>query len=51
MSYLIFRPSYDEIVRVTSPNGKYDAVLFESNGGATTSVSYNVYITEKGEGI
>jgi hypothetical protein len=29
--------SADEVARVTSPNGLVDAVLTESNGGATTS--------------
>jgi len=49
IGYFIFKPSCDEVARVTSPNGKYDAVLFESNGGATTSFWYDIYIIEKGE--
>jgi hypothetical protein len=29
--------SKDEVARVSSPNGQIDAVLVETNGGATTS--------------
>jgi len=51
IGYFIFRPSYDEVARVTSPNGNYDAVLIELNGGATTSFSYEVYITKKNKNL
>ena len=51
IGYFIFSPSYDEVARVTSPNGSYDAVLIESNGGATTSFKYEIYITKKDKGI
>lgn len=43
-----FEVSNDEVARVVSPNGKVDAVLFETNGGATTSFGYNIYLTEHG---
>jgi hypothetical protein len=36
--------SRDEVARVTSPSGKVDAVLVETNGGATTSFGYEVFI-------
>jgi hypothetical protein len=36
--------SHDEVARVRSPDGKVDAVLVESNGGATTSFGYDVYV-------
>src|SRR5262245_61369365 len=38
----------DEVARVTSPDGRLDAVLFELNGGATTSFAYEVAVVEKG---
>ncbi len=34
-----------EVVRVPSPNGRVDAVLVETNGGATTSFGYRVILT------
>jgi len=37
-----------EVDRATSPNGEYDAVLMETNGGATTSYGYTVYIMHSG---
>jgi hypothetical protein len=44
MAYFIFllagEPSKDEVARNTSPTGKVDAVLLETNGGATTSFGY-----------
>ena len=39
---------HDEVARVTSPDGAMEAVLVESNGGATTSFWYDVYIVETG---
>ena len=45
---LVGEPSKDEVARVISPNGKIDAVLVETNGGATTSFGYEVYILEHG---
>ncbi|MBL8397465.1 MAG: hypothetical protein JNL84_04855 [Candidatus Accumulibacter sp.] len=41
-SGLIGEPSKDEVARVVSPSGNIDAVLFETNGGATTSFGYEV---------
>ncbi len=43
-----FSPSSDEVARVVSPNGKVDAVLLETNGGATTSFGYEVYVLKHG---
>ena len=37
-------PTYDEVARVSSPNGLVDAVLVETNGGATTSFGYVVFL-------
>lgn len=45
---LVGEPSKDEVARVVSPSGNIDAVLFETNGGATTSFGYEVYIVEHG---
>ncbi|QHN03182.1 hypothetical protein FTO74_07225 [Granulicella sp. WH15] len=38
------QPSSYEVARVKSPNGSLDAVLTETNGGATTSFGYVVSI-------
>ncbi len=40
--------SFDEVARVTNPTGKFDAVLVETNGGATTSFGYEVFVVTKG---
>jgi len=40
--------SSTEYYRVKSPDGKVDAVLMESNGGATTSFSYNLFFLPTG---
>jgi hypothetical protein len=40
--------SEDEVARKTSPNGDIDAVLTETNGGATTSFGYLVYLVPRG---
>jgi hypothetical protein len=32
--------SHDEVARSASPDGRVDAIVIESNGGATTSFSY-----------
>lgn len=40
--------SRDEVARVPSPDGRVEAVLIETNGGATTSFGYEVLVTEKG---
>jgi len=41
-------PSKDEVARVCSPSVKLDAVLIETNGGATTSFGYQIYVVEHG---
>ena len=38
----------DEICRVSSPNGIFDALIVEGNGGATTGYSYYVYVVKSG---
>lgn len=48
ISGMFGEPSKDEVARVVSPSGKVDAVLFETNGGATTSFGYEVYVVEHG---
>jgi hypothetical protein len=40
-------PSSDEVAVVPSPDGRLEAVLIETNGGATTSFGYEVSIREK----
>lgn len=40
--------SSDEVARVRSPNGSTDAVLVESNGGATVSFGYQIFLTRAG---
>ncbi|MCZ4305003.1 hypothetical protein O4G98_09665 [Zoogloeaceae bacterium G21618-S1] len=45
---LIVGPSKDEVTRLSAPDGKVDAVLIETNGGATTSFGYEVYLVPLG---
>jgi len=40
--------SRDEVARSSSPTGRVDAVLVETNGGATTPFGYSVYVVPKG---
>ena len=40
--YFFTRPSHDEVFRVVSPDGKVIATLVEVNGGAITSMGYEV---------
>ncbi|MBK9164668.1 MAG: hypothetical protein IPM21_12330 [Acidobacteria bacterium] len=40
--------SFDEVSRVPSPDGQVDALLVETNGGATTSFGYSVFVVPKG---
>jgi hypothetical protein len=47
---LLMRPSRDVVARVPSPDGLVDAVLIETNGGATTSFSYEVHLAKHGSG-
>ena len=37
-----------EVARAPSPSGAVEAVLLESNGGATTSFGYGVFLVEAG---
>src|SRR5947208_537704 len=37
-----------QVARVTSPNGDLEAVLTETNGGATTSFGYDVTVRARG---
>jgi len=39
--------SRDEVARQSSPDGTLEAVLYETNGGATTSFGYQAEIREK----
>jgi hypothetical protein len=48
LSGLVGEPSKDEVARVVSPSRNIEAVLFETNGGATTSFGYEVYVVERG---
>jgi hypothetical protein len=45
---LSFPVSHDEVSRVPSSAGGLDAVLVETNGGATTSFGYLVYVVPHG---
>lgn len=47
-SGLVGEPSRDEVARVLSPSGRVEAVLFETNGGATTSFGYEVFVVKRG---
>lgn len=38
-----------EVARVTSPDGKFDAVVVEGDGGATTSYWYDLRVVERGK--
>lgn len=40
--------SEDEVARVNSPSGNVDAILIETNGGATTSFGYEIYVVPTG---
>ncbi len=41
--------SEKELLRITSPDGKVDAVLVKGDCGATTSYSYDIFIVPRGE--
>jgi len=41
-------PSADEVSRVTAPRGDIEAVLIETNGGATTSFGYEIFVVPRG---
>jgi hypothetical protein len=40
--------SRDEVGRAKSPDGSVDAILYEKNGGATTSFGYEIELIGKG---
>lgn len=40
--------SRDEVQRAKSPDGSVDAILYESNGGATTSFAYEIELLGRG---
>jgi hypothetical protein len=40
--------SRDEVLRVTSPNGRVDAIVFETDCGAPCSFGYEIRIAPKG---
>jgi hypothetical protein len=41
--------SFDEVARVPHPQANVDAVLVETNGGATTSFGYEVFLLPRGQ--
>ena len=42
--------SRDEVARVSSPDGRIEAILIETNGGATVSFGYEIWLREKDRG-
>jgi len=40
--------SFDEVARVGDPQANVDAILVETNGGATTSFGYEVFLLARG---
>jgi hypothetical protein len=40
-----------EILRISSPDGKVDAVIIEVNGGATNDLILDVFVVPKGKSI
>jgi hypothetical protein len=42
--------SRDEIARVISPDGRLEAILIETNGGATTAFGYEIWLRETDRG-
>lgn len=45
---LAFEPERTEVLRVAAPSGEAIAVLYETNGGATTSFGYKVDLVVRG---
>jgi hypothetical protein len=41
-------PSFDEVTRVPHPTSALDAVVVETNGGATTSFGYEIFVVVRG---
>jgi hypothetical protein len=46
-----FGPSRDEVARTRSPDGVIDAIVVETNGGATTSFGYEIDLARAGGGV
>ena len=46
-----FGPSSDEVARARSPGGSLEAVVIETNGGATTSFGYEIYVVPAGSAV
>ena len=44
----LWAPSLKEVARIASPSGKLEAILIETNGGATTAFGYLIYIVKAG---
>ena len=47
-AFLLACVSSDEVARVAAPGGRIEAVLIETNGGATTSFGYDVAVVPAG---
>jgi len=43
--------SSDEVARVRSPTGHLEGVVLETNGGATTSFGYEIYVVPTGNSV
>jgi hypothetical protein len=46
-----FGASRDEVARTRSPDGAIDAIVVETNGGATTSFGYEIDLAQAGRGL
>ena len=44
----LFEPSLAEVARIASPSGKLEAILIETNGGATTAFGYLIHVVRAG---
>jgi len=49
VAFVVFGPTEREIDRVVSTDGKTDAVMIETNGGATTDFGYLIYVVDHGD--
>ncbi len=50
-SFSCSRPLGVEVFRLQSPDGRVDAVLLETDGGATTSLGYYLYLVPNGKKV
>jgi hypothetical protein len=50
-SCLFGDPSHDEVARVRAPSDRLEAIVVETNGGATTSPGYLIYIVSAGQAV